>query len=286
MLHALLNVNIVSSNSFNAFDLSLIAGRMFPQAQPPDQYRVGVINQEAADLYFGERPLGTDIVDDRGVRTEIIGVVGSRGLGAFQRPAEPTVYFPMWQDCAPRMTLIINAPNWNGRLLAELQRRVEAVPGRDLTPPTVGTLSAQLTQSALAQLRIVQLIASALASVATILTILGLFSSQSYAEYQRRRELGLHIALGAPRRNIFLNVIAAGLRLAFVGSLIGTSIAFGLLRSLGGDTAVIGLRPLWVWLAGPLVSGVVVLLTSSIPAYRSSRLDPMTVMQGEHSNRA
>ena len=87
-----------------------------------------MINQEAADLYFGEKPLGTAIIDDKGVRTEIIGVVGSPGLGAFRRPTEPTVYFPMWQDCAPRMALIINAPNWNGRLLAELRRRVEAVP--------------------------------------------------------------------------------------------------------------------------------------------------------------
>ena len=285
MLHVPLEVNIVSSNYSNALDLSLIAGRMFPQAQTPDQDRVGVINQEAADLYFGEKPLGTDIIDERGVRTEIIGVIRSRGLGAFQRPAEPTVYFPMWQDSAPRMKLIINAPNWNGRLLAELQRRVEAAPGRGLAPPAVGTLNAQLTQSALAPLRIVQLIARALACAATILAILGLFSSQSYAEYERRPELGLRIALGAPRRNIFLKVIVAGLRLTFVGSLVGMSIAFGLLRSLKGDTAVIGLRPLWVWLAGPLVSAGVVLLTSSIPAYRSSRLDPMTVMHGEHSNR-
>jgi ABC-type lipoprotein release transport system permease subunit len=281
MLRVPLDVNIVSSNYFYAFDLLLIAGRRFPET--PGQYRVGVINQEAADLYFGEKPLGTAIIDDRGVRTEIIGVVGSPGLGTFRRPTEPTVYFPMRQDCCPRMALIMNAPNWNGRLLAELRRRVAAVPR--FGPPTVDTLSAQLTRSALALLRIVQLIAAALASIATILTILGLFSSQNFAEYQRRRELGLLIALGVPRRSIFLNVLGAGLRLALVGSLAGTSIAFGLLHSLEGDTGVNGPRPLWVWLTGPLISAVVVLLTSSIPAYRSSRLDPMMVMHGEHSNR-
>jgi ABC-type lipoprotein release transport system permease subunit len=283
MLHVPLDVNIVSSNYFNALHLPLIAGRSF--SETPDPFQVGLINQEAADLYFGEKPLGTAIVDDQGVRTEIIGVVGSPGLGAFRRPTEPTVYFPMRQDCCPRMALIMNAPKWNGRLLAELLRKVEAVPGRDLAPPTVDTLSAQLTRSALALLRIVQLIASALLSVATILIILGLFSSQNYAEYQRRRELGLLIALGAPRRRIFLNVIAAGLRLTFVGSLAGTLIAFGLLRSLEGGTEVIGVRSLWVWLTGPLISAVVILLTSSIPAYRSSRLDPRMVMHGEHSNR-
>jgi hypothetical protein len=283
MLRIPLDVNIVSSNYFSTFDLSLIAGRRFPET--PDQYRVGVINQEAADLYFGEKPLGTEIIDDRGVRTEIIGVVGSPELGTFRRPTEPTVYFPMKQDCCPRMTLIMNAPNWNGRMLAELRHRVKAVPGRDLAPPTVDTLSAQLTRSALALLRIVQLIANALASVGTVLIILGLFSSQNLAEYQRRCELGLLIALGAPRLKIFLNVLAAGLRLTFVGSLAGTSVAFGLLHSLEGDTGVTGARPLWVWLTGPLISAVVVLLTSSIPAYRSSRLDPMIVMHGGHSNR-
>jgi ABC-type lipoprotein release transport system permease subunit len=283
LLRVPLDVNIVSSNYFYALDLSLIAGRTFSETLDP--YRVGVINQEAADLYFGEKPLGTEIIDDEGVQTEIIGVVGSPGLGTFRRPTEPTVYFPMKQDCCPRMTLIMNAPNWNGRLLAELRRRVEAVSRRDSAPPAVDTISAQLTRSALASLRIVQLIASALASVATILTILGLFSSQKYAEYRRRREIGLLIALGAPRWKIFLKVLAAGLRLTFVGSLAGTSIAFGLLHSLEGDTGVIGVRPLWVWLTGPLISAVVVLLTSSIPAYRSSRLDPVMVMHGEHSNR-
>ncbi len=285
ILHVPLSVNIVSSSYFSFFDLPLIAGRGLPETQAHDHFRVGVINQEAADLFFGEKPLGTDIVDDLGVRTEIIGVVGSRGPGAFQRPADPTVYFPVWQDSVPHMALIMSDRNRNGRLLAELRRRVDAAPGRDRVQPTINPLSAVLSQSALAPLRIVRLIARTLVFVATVLTVLGLLSSQSYAAFERRRELSLMIALGAARRNIFLNVISAGLRLTFLGSLIGTSIGFGLLCSLGRDTAVIGLRPLWVSLAGPLLSAILVLLANSIPAYRSSRLDPMTVMHGEQPNR-
>ena len=285
VLHVPLSVNIVSSNYFSVFDLPLIAGRGLPETQALDHFRVGVINQEAADLFFADKPLGTDIIDDLGVRTEIIGVVGSRGSWPFQRPADPTVYFPVGQDSVPHMALIMSGRNRNGRLLAELRRRIDAVPGRDLVQPTINTLSALLSQSALAPLRIVRLIARALVFVATMLAVLGLFGSQGYAAFQRRRELSLMIALGAARRNIFLNVIAAGLRLAFVGSLIGTAIGFGLLYSLGRETAVIGLRPLWLWLAGPLLSVVLVLLANTIPAYRSSRLDPLTVMQGEQPNR-
>jgi ABC-type antimicrobial peptide transport system permease subunit len=277
-----LDVNIVSPGYFHTLDLPLVAGRRFPEA--PDPIRVGVINQEAADLYFGERPLGTDIIDEQGVRTEIIGVVGSPSFGTFRRPTSPTVYFPMKQDCCPRMTLIMNAPKGDGRVLAEFRHRVEAVYGRDPAPPSIDTISAQLTRSAHPLLRIVQLIAKALVCVAMILAILGLFSSQNFAEYQRRREVGLLIALGAPRWKIFWNVLAAGLRFTLAGGLTGTFSGFLLLHILQGDTGTIDVRP-WTWLIGPLISAMVVLLSGSIPAYRSSRLNPMMVMHGARSNR-
>jgi hypothetical protein len=56
---------------------------------------VGVTNQEAADLNFNGKPLGAGVIDDSGVRTEIIGVVRSQVFGTFEQHAEPTIYFPM-----------------------------------------------------------------------------------------------------------------------------------------------------------------------------------------------
>src|SRR5260370_16834378 len=85
--------------------LSLVAGQGFDQAKPGG-CRIGVINQEAANLYFGGQAVGAAVIDDQGRRTGIVGVVHSRTLGTFQRRAEPAIYFSMAQDALFRMTLI------------------------------------------------------------------------------------------------------------------------------------------------------------------------------------
>jgi hypothetical protein len=103
-----LNVNFVSSSYMRALDLPLIAGHWFAdQEQSSNQCRVGVINQEAADLFFGGKPLGAGIIDQTGSQTEIIGVVRSQDLGIFQQHAEPTVFIPAWQEDPLRMTLML-----------------------------------------------------------------------------------------------------------------------------------------------------------------------------------
>ena len=125
-----LDMNVVSPSYFNAMELSLVAGQEFTDHQMPGECRVGVINQEAADLYFGGKPAGAAVIDDQGVRTAIIGIVRAKLLGAFQQQAQPAIYFPMWQDCLPRMTLILGARQASGSMLADLRRRIELVPGR------------------------------------------------------------------------------------------------------------------------------------------------------------
>jgi hypothetical protein len=58
----------------------------------PGACRVSVINQEAADLYFGGKAVGAAVIDDRGRRTSVIGVAHSAPLGTFERRVEPAIY--------------------------------------------------------------------------------------------------------------------------------------------------------------------------------------------------
>ena len=175
--------------------MSLVAGQNFSDYQIAGQGRTGILNQEAVDLYFGGKPLGAAVIDDSGVRTEIIGVVQSQVFGIFQQHAEPTIYFPMYQDCPPRMTLIIDHSKSDAHLPVELHRRIQSVPGYETAPISISTFDAQLAQSAFAPLRIATLLCSASAFTATILSIFGLFSVQRDAQRQRRRELALRIVL-------------------------------------------------------------------------------------------
>jgi ABC-type antimicrobial peptide transport system permease subunit len=282
LMTAELSVNVVSSSYFNALELSLAAGRQFPEYQMPGQTRVGIVNQEAADLYFSGKPLGAGMIDDEGVRTEIIGVVRSRAFGRFQQPVEPTIYFPMQQNCAQRMTLILAGSNVDTRTLANLRLKIESLPGRDSAPIGIESLDAHLARTALAPLRIATLLSSTLAFLALVLSVLGLFSTQSDAARERRRELALRIALGAQRWRIVFKVMTSVVQVALAGTAIGTLVSLVFLRVLASESAIFSSPAVWVWLIVALVPTATVFIASVLPAIRASSVDPLTIMRDEH----
>ena len=274
-----LNANVVSASYFRALDLPLIAGRMLPDVPISGQSRVGVINQEAADLYFNGKPLGAAVIDDSGVRTEIIGVVRSRVFGTFEKHAEPAIYFPMWEYCPPRMTLILKDAKWDSRIAADLRHKIENVSGRGSAPVGINTLDEQLARSGLAALRIATLIGSVSAATGLMLSILGLIGAQGDAERQRQHEQALRIALGAQRWRIVLLVVKNAGLLAFMGTVAGTFLSFGLLRLLIAGITDVGSPPLRVWLIAPLLPIAAVVIVSMIPARRASVISPLTLMR-------
>ncbi|QNI30638.1 ABC transporter permease [Alloacidobacterium dinghuense] len=276
-----LNVNVVSSGYFETLGMPLVAGQKFSDHQVAGQGRIGILNQEAADLYFSGKPLGAAVIDDRGVRTQIIGVVQSQVFGIFQQHAEPAIYFPIYQDCPPRMTLIIDHSKSNAHLPAELRRRIKSVPGYETAPIAISTFDAQLAQSAFAPLRIATLLSGASALTASILSIFGLFSVQRDAQLQRRRELALRIALGAQRWRIGLRIMSNAGKLVLGGTLLGTSITLALLRVLLSGTTIISSPPLWIWVIVALSTGVSVLIASALPAVQASIVDPLTIMRDD-----
>jgi hypothetical protein len=102
-------------------------------------------------------------------------VVDAKPLAVFERRAEPAIYFAMRQDALPRMTLIVIAPHATERLQTDLLHRIESVPGRGPTLIIIKSLAAHLEQTALAPLRIATIVIGASASIALLLSILGLF---------------------------------------------------------------------------------------------------------------
>ena len=277
-----LDVNVVSPNYFATMGLPRVAGQMFPDDPAPRGCRTGVINEEAADLYFGGKALGAAVIDDSGRRTEIIGVVHATPLGTFEPRAEPTIYFPMAQDCPRGMTLILGARDADGPLLAKLSSVIEAVPGRGPAPVLVRTLEVYLGQTALAPLRIATMIIGASATTAFLLSALGLFGALSDAARQRRRELAVRIALGAQRRHVIFQVLKEGGRLAGAGALAGTLGSLALSRILTQIAPGNRSPALWVWLAAPLVLAAAVAIASILPARRALLVNPLEILRDEN----
>jgi ABC-type lipoprotein release transport system permease subunit len=274
-----LETNVVSPGYFDALGSKLIAGQGFNSDTKFTGCRIGIVNQEADDLYFGGNAVGAAVIDEQGRRTDIIGVVHAGPLGAFQPRVEAALYLPMSQDVLTSMSMIVWVREVNGPLLADLRRKIEEVPGHGSSPVLARTFKTYLNQTSLAPLRIATLLLGVSAAMALVLSVLGLFGALSDAARQRRRELAIRIALGAPRWRVIGQVLGEGVRLACAGTLAGMFASLVLLRWMSGITLGSGSPALWVWLAAPLALAGVVTVASVLPARRVLMTNPLTIMR-------
>jgi predicted permease len=279
--NAALDSNVVSAGYFSAMGWTLEDGRLFAD-DLADGCRVGVVNQEAAERYFGGNAVGAAVIDQAGRRTEIVGVVRSRPLRTLQRAIEPSIYFPMAQDFLRGMTLILAAREVGGPLLADLDRRLESVPGRGPAPVAVRTLESHLSKTALAPSRIATTLVGASAATAVALGVLGLYGAMTDSVRRRRREIGVRIALGAPAWYVIRQVVSEGARLAAAGTVVGMLASIMVARWLARLTPHHEPVALWVWVAAPLVLMAAVVVASALPARRALTVDPITITRADN----
>jgi ABC-type antimicrobial peptide transport system permease subunit len=180
------------------------------------------------------------------------------------------------------MTMIVHARKVNSAMRAELQRRIEAVPGHGRAPLIIKTFDTYVTQTSLAPLHIAGVILGASAAFALLLSVVGLFSALSEAGRQRRRELAVRIALGAQRWHVIRQVLGEGWRIASGGAAAGMAGSLPLSRWLSGITLVPGAPALWVWLYPPVVLAAMVALASFVPARRAWIVNPLMIMRDDH----
>jgi ABC-type antimicrobial peptide transport system permease subunit len=238
-----------------------------------------VVNEEAAELYFGGHAIGGAVIDDRGSRTNIVGVVHTAPLRATGRGTEPAIYFPFTQDYLRRMTLVLGARVADGATLAAVRRQLETVGGGSLV--SVMTLEAQLSRTALAPERIAAILVGASAVTALALGVLGISGALADFTRHRRREIALRMALGAQRWRVMAQVVREGLRLAGLGIIVAALGSVPVARWLARITPEAGSAPVWIWLAAPLALALAVTLASILPVGRALAVNPLTVMRDQ-----
>jgi hypothetical protein len=277
---ATIETNPVSVNYFSAMNLPLLSGRALTEDDVLGDCRVGVLNQEAADRYFGGHALGGAVIDGEGRRTEIVGVTSTRRLRATQREAAPTMFMSMRQHFEPRMSMLLGARTVVDDTLVSVRRQVAAVDGgADREHDVVRTLESYLAATALAPERIATTLTAAAAAIALGLGILGLSGAMADAARMRRRETALRVALGAPAWRIAGQVLADGIRLAASGLMAGAAAAFFVSRWVTQITGNEQSIPGWVLLLAPAILVAAVGIASVFPARDAMAVDVLGILR-------
>jgi hypothetical protein len=216
-------------------------------------------------------------------RLTIVGVVQDLRENGLDREAMPAVYVPLAQavppheDAAPSLFLVVRTvtdPLTHQQSVASIVHGLD----RNLPVANMRTLDASVSES-LARRRFAMFLLAALAGVALVLVIAGLYGVMTYIVNQRRREFGVRIAMGATPRNLIALVVSQGLQVIATGILVGLLLAGAFSRFVSGQ--LFDVKPLdpAIYATTALLMVMVATLACAVPALRAARLDPATTLR-------
>src|SRR5262245_48336562 len=272
---------------FNALGIPLKRGRLLDKSDVDGRPLVAVINETAARLYWsGEDPIGRTIryYSETSPSIQIVGIVGDVRSVGVSEPSPPGLYIPLAQS-GGRFTTFVIRTRGNPADIAASARAAVASIDAGLPLANLRPLS-EVVSTAYGQPRFTTLVMSFFAVIAFFLAALGLYGILAYSVEQRVREIGVRVALGADKHEIFRLIIGAGMRLALVGAAIGVPSALALTRLMGEMLS--GVSRAGVSRSDPVtyiaVVGMLVisaLLASYLPARRATRVDPIVALRSE-----
>jgi putative ABC transport system permease protein len=275
---------VVAPQFFAALRIPLLRGRLLDerddQAAPP----AVVINRRAAEeLFPGQEPLGQQVSlgPPTAPRRTIVGVVGDVRHHGLDVPVGYQVYVPQaqWAWAETFMTVVVRTEAAPAALAGPLRDLARALDPRQ--PVTNVRLYRDVVHEATATRRFAAGLLVSFAAMAVLLSLVGLYGALSVFVAQRRREIGVRIALGAAAWAIARMVLAQGVRSALAGLLVGLGLAAlfaGALRSL-----LYGVRPLdpSTFAAAALLLSLAAVTICGLPAWRAATLDPAETLRAE-----
>jgi putative ABC transport system permease protein len=267
---------------FRAMGIPLLRGRPFEVRDALDAPRVAIVNEALARQQFsGADPLGRriDLLDGDGER-EIVGVVADVKPSTLEGGMAPQIYEPFAQQPGRAMTFVVRGA---GGRLTGVPAAIRAVIARlDPEQPldTARPLAAVIDDS-LARQRFTASLFAVFSAVALLLAAIGIYGVVAYAVGQRTGEIGIRMALGARAGGVVRLVLAEGGRLVALGVAVGLTGAFVLTRGL--ERLLYGVSPHdpLTFLVIPALLAAVAACACLVPAWRATRVDPMTALRTE-----
>jgi predicted permease len=283
--------NGVSPGFFTAMGIPVLAGRELDDRdgllKPPTPdgwpYRTAVVNETFARRYFGgQNPVGRHIGigEDPGtpMPIEIVGLVKDVKYTAIREEQRAQVFFPLMQaKSLENVTTYLRVEGPVAPAFASVRKEVAALdPGLALYD--MGTLEERVDRS-ITNERLIASLSGTLSTVATLLSIVGLYGVMAYSVARRTREIGIRLALGAFRSRVARGVLREASVLVGFGLLIGYGSSVWLGRYLESQLYGVGATDGWTAAGAAVLLAAVAAAAAGLPALRAARIEPMAALR-------
>lgn len=256
--------------------IPLVSGREFTRADDETTPLVAVVNEAMVAQYWrGEDPVGARL-QVKGRWMQVVGVAKNSKYRTLMETPTPFFYVPMRQN-ALGQSLQIRTVLGPEAMINALVREVHDIDA-NVSPVELITMREQVDRMIWPQRASVILLTS-FGGLALVLATIGLYGVMSYAVTQRRRELGLRMALGATAPDLLRLVMSRGLVLAAGGIVLGAGVALGLTRLMGDLLYKVSPRDPLVFGSALMVIMIASLAACLLPAWRATRIDPVRALK-------
>jgi putative ABC transport system permease protein len=269
----------------------LVAGRMFEDQDGAGRPQVLLINQTLARSGFlGDHPIGKQVYAMGRTPWEIVGIVSDVRQFDLDQEPDPQIFVDYRQEPPPPPMFAGQgpppAPYFAVRTTDEPFAVASSVRSivRELEPQaTVDNIATmeQLVSNSLSRPRLYAVLLGLFAAVAVALTAIGIYGVMAYSVTQRRREIGIRMALGAQRGNVMALVLVQSVVLTAIGIVLGVGGAFAVTRYLA--QMLFGVTPLdpATFVVVSLLFASIAALASFVPARRATQVDPLVALRSE-----
>jgi len=290
-----LAVNLVGSNHLRTYGIALRGGRMFDASEARRGDRVALVNEAAVTLWpAGENPIGArlrlGVLERPPARTladttqppevTIIGVIANTRNAGLRAEPLPAVILPYSIIAGSQRMLAVRSAAADPNLLLNPVRA--AVQAMDAEQPLGRPITVrEILGQEVVQPRFTMALFSAFAALGLALAAAGIYSVLSFHVTRRTHELGLRMALGAPRRHVLGLMLTMGGRLVLTGLVVGVAASVASTRFLRSQLFGVQAADPLAYAAVIALLGLVTLLACYIPARRAAGVDPIVALRQE-----
>ncbi|MEO7999234.1 MAG: ABC transporter permease [Gemmatimonadaceae bacterium] len=276
---------VASLEYFSAMGIPLLRGRQFDSHDRLDAPQVLLISNEVARRFFpNEDPVGKYIqtgwgMDGRKYGGEVIGVVGDVRQLALDQDKTPHIYMTYEQWPLDEYDVVVRTTNPIASVFTGAKAVLKEL---DSEVPMNGPQAlSTIVERSMGERRYFLTLLASFAVIATALSVVGVYGVIAYGVQQRRREIGIRLALGATRRSVVNMVLSEGLRLVALSVVLGTAGAFALTRLLQSMLFQVDAHDPVIFTLAPILLTIAAALACVIPARAAARNNPAEVIRAD-----